>query len=874
VGLKKVKKEKQVVSHVDCSTCPINIKQLRNPDMKPSGSDNPLIYNLGEAPGSDEDKDNEQFVGKAGKLLRTSLKKAVHNWFPDEDEGEFITEYMRWNNTIRCRPVDEFVNNREPDKIEIACCRQSVLDDIEKTKPLIITGYGLVPLKNLLGGKFISQWRGRVIPITIGTHKCTYLPIYHPSYVNRQRQMTYATGGIAAKKNIEVNEEIIFNHDVDRALALLKAMVDGYKPIEAVNSGYFDGILGTVDPDTIKFTLEQMHRYSALGFDIETFSEETEEAKMFRPWGKGARWLTASLSCGEFTLAFPVDHPAYPNMVKEIKLFFEKYTGRIICHNMKFEGIWLNHYLGADVVRRIQWDDVWGQAYTLDERTSDKEGMFSLGKLTQLHFGFNIKNFSKLDKKNLVNEDIEDVLRYNGGDAKWTYYLDDLNLPVIKEEKLTEIYEHTKNTSLTLMFTETAGVLVNQSVVETIDKDLTPKMETLKQAIHNEPTVEKFIKKEGDFKILSAPNLTNLFKNYFKIPLVKTTKKGGYSTDKEALDLFIAQGIPVAKDIKDYRELHTLHAAFVAGTKSNMYDDGLLHSHFNNMFTSTGRFSSESPNLQNYPKRRNKYGRNVVCAPEGYIMLASDYAQLEARVLAMASRDKVYCKALWNNLDVHGKWARRLIEKFDLQIDINDKIAFKKYRDVVKNMMVFPLFYGSSVKSCASDLGFKDYTSEFTELVEQEFWKDYPEIKSWQRKVSNDYRQYDYVETLSGRRRHAPLTYNMVINAPIQGTASDIVTDSGNRLSRMAYKLQEPCFQYRINIHDDLTFYLRETDASDLIPVIAKAMVKPHGDWTIVPLGVELSVGYLWGELDEYTTYFTTDFYDYLGDGKWVEKSA
>ncbi|MCI0555466.1 MAG: uracil-DNA glycosylase, partial [Anaerolineae bacterium] len=169
---------------------------MRHPKMKPTGSDSPIIYVLGEAPGAEEDAKGKQFIGKAGRTLR---RRIPEKWLKD----------IRWNNCVRTRPPD----NATPGMVELECCRPSVVKDIEETKPKAIFGFGNIPLQWVLStATGITNWRGRRLPVNIGTHSCWFFPMYHPSYINRQQRKNYRNEEYSSE------EEFVFALDIKCAL--------------------------------------------------------------------------------------------------------------------------------------------------------------------------------------------------------------------------------------------------------------------------------------------------------------------------------------------------------------------------------------------------------------------------------------------------------------------------------------------------------------------------------------------------------------------------------------------------------------------------------------------------------------------------------
>jgi DNA polymerase-1 len=167
------------------------------------------------------------------------------------------------------------------------------------------------------------------------------------------------------------------------------------------------------------------------------------------------------------------------------------------------------------------------------------------------------------------------------------------------------------------------------------------------------------------------------------------------------------------------------------------------------------------------------------------------------------------------------------------------------------------LIYGSSQRSAEADLG--AYEGQLSREF-KEFWETYAAVKRWQDEVLDFYDRYGYVETAMGRRRRGPLSKNEALNSPIQGVASDLVTDAMNRLSYLAWKLRKSQYQPIWNIHDDLGFYIPEESLEDDVEFICEQMTCTPFKWITVPIGVEVSVGKEWGELEEIAKYNTYDF--------------
>ncbi|HNQ20771.1 MAG TPA: DNA polymerase, partial [Bacteroidales bacterium] len=320
-----------------------------------------------------------------------------------------------------------------------------------------------------------------------------------------------------------------------------------------------------------------------------------------------------------------------------------------------------------------------------------------------------------------------------------------------------------------------------------------------------------------------------------------------------------------------------LKSTYVDKVKS-LTIDGLVHPNYNHLFTSTGRLSSGKEddendsdiNFQNFNKYANKEIRNMVKAPDGHVFVAIDYGQLEARCLAMASNDLEFSGAIWYGEDTHMRWTDRMIELYPPVLDyVKDK---KELRNDNKSNLTFAIFYGAS-KYSVIDYYARTYRmpERIMEQIFEEFWDVYVGVKEWQEDTLRFYDKYGYVQSLTGRRRRMPMKKNEIINLPIQNTASfDICICAGNRISKLAYELNKPQYQYRLNIHDDLSYFIPKETFEDDVLFIAKEMVRPVYDFITVPLEVEISTGTNWGELKDLCKFNTSDFWEYKNN-RWVE---
>jgi uracil-DNA glycosylase family 4 len=814
-------------SSLSCNNCSLNKAALVHPKMLPTGSKNPLVYMLGEAPGQQEDEDGEQFVGRAGQTLRERI--------PEEWEG-----HIRWNNTLRCRPP----GNRDPLPLETACCRHLQEDDIAKSKPLAVFGFGNVPLEWMIGERGIHQWRGRRIPCKIKGHSFWFYPMLHPSYINRIRN--------DRKKGEEW--ERVFTADLERALSDVE--IGKEEPyVEDFKKDLLKGIAPLLSwrVEDVRQALHSLLGEQDIGLDIET--------KGLKPQAAGAKILSIAVGTYDKICTFPLDH-RQAKWSKEQRIEIDKLlldfllkSGTKWCQNAKFEQEWLSFFYGNDILFQTQWGDTMAQAHVLDER----EGK-ALEDLTIIHFGFNLKKCHSVDVKNLDNEPLEDVLWYNGTDAKYTHPIALLQQERLEEQGLLPVYEMTNRRCPALVLTQRRGLHVNQTEVQDWNKKLRKDIEKTEEKIRALPDVQDWEKEKGaKFRPSSTQDLANLLHNHLHLP--------DGSTDETVLEQLKH---PIGKLELQYRADTTLLTRYVTpympGGK-HIFPDGMVYGNFSHLVTRTGRLASDDPNLQNWPKRKRKELRNIICVPEGEWMVAADYGQIEARVIGMASRDLGLCKQLWTDFDIHAHWTRRILEEYpkwrghiiqEFELSKHDeKLIFKTCRNETKNGWVFAQFYGSSYEACAAGMGIP---SDVARGLSKEFWADYVGAKRWQDKLRTFYIENGYVETLTGRRRRAPLSINERANSPIQGTASDIVVDAMERLSVIAYEQERPQLQPILNVHDDLTFRLPDKTLEEDIEVIAREMLMCRYNFINVPLIIDVSVGKSWGALEEIQVFRSTDY--------------
>ena len=257
--------------------------------------------------------------------------------------------------------------------------------------------------------------------------------------------------------------------------------------------------------------------------------------------------------------------------------------------------------------------------------------------------------------------------------------------------------------------------------------------------------------------------------------------------------------------------------------------------------------NSDEPNQQNWPSRNDKWVRKQIVAPEGHVLVAFDYGQLEACTAAMCTKDKVLVKALWEDYDIHMEWAQKVAKRYPR---IAEGMEMKKLRSIVKNKLVFPAMFGASNNSVA---GYLNMPIEPINKLMDEFWQTFSGLYNWQKRLMNDYYDTGFVCSPTGRRRHYPLTKNQAINYPIQSVACDIVCRGMVSLSVNAVDSGKWYLHPIMNIHDDLTMCVPDDPRilEESIETIYKTMLAPAYDFINVPLSVSCSIGTNWYDMED-----------------------
>lgn len=836
----KAKRQKTIplntAKQLGCTVCPLKRGGAYNPDMPAWGAKEPTVYFLGEAPGELEDRQNRPFIGPSGALLKENI--------PDQ----FLRDY-RLNNTVRSRPPA----NRAPTELELACCRASIVKDIHESKPKVIVAIGNTALQWLFADENdkgdltkmleLAKWRGRFFPVNIEGYVCWGYCIYHPSYILRNRKT--GKDGQVYKGNFDY----LFEADMKNLFASVNM-----PPAPAVDpKHYLSGIVTTEglrsDRELTKVLnwLEKAKQFKKVALDYETTA--------IRPFKPGEKILTVSIGTFDWSCAFPLDYPNAWSTTQKEKLDtafrqFLEYPNIKIAHNAKFELEWSSFFYGKDLPKIMKFEDTQAMAYTLDER----KGTHNLDILVRTYFGFWLKKLSNLDRSRMASYSLAKILPYNALDTKWTFALYEQQQELLhNDKKLLSVYQRLLPCMQMLSALQLRGVVYNEKVLNQLMEAHKKALTQIQQTIWKLPEAKQYKQQFNEPFNIGSPTATiSMYRDVLGREKDITTESNKLSTDESMLGKLTD---PLSKMILEWRGHSKVISTYLEPLPGYVMPDGRIHTNYNLYETSTGRLSSDSPNLQNFPSKTGKEPRGIIKAPNDHILICCDYGQIEARLIGAASQDPVFCKALWENYDVHMEWAKKIAEIYPAVVGgerfLEDKKAMKKFRSAVKNLWVFPAFYGASYISIAAGL---KIPQDLAKELFDEFWEQFAGVRKWQRWLGNRYNELGYAESLFGRRRHAPLTHNAVINSPIQSTASDICVLSMVDLNSMGMDVV-------LNVHDEIGVYVHEDDLDETMDKMVRVMTKPRLSWLNIPIAVEVKIGYDWFNMEDVKTVDSTEFY-------------
>ncbi len=390
------------------------------------------------------------------------------------------------------------------------------------------------------------------------------------------------------------------------------------------------------------------------------------------------------------------------------------------------------------------------------------------------------------------------------------------------------------------------GILLDVAYLKKLSKKYHQELEKLRKKI--------FAMAGGEFNVNSPKQLGEVL--FEKLGLrakgMRKTSTGAPSTNISEL-MKLKGAHPIIDEIISYRELAKLISTYVDSLPKMVDGNNRLHTTFDQAGTATGRLSSKDPNLQNIPKR-TELGRNIrkaFIAEKGFKLASFDYSQIELRIAAILSGDPKMKEVFKNGGDIHAAVAS---EVFNVP---PEKITPEMRRRA--KVINFGIIYGMGINALKANIG---CSREEARLFYDEYFKDFKGMAEYVESVKKFARKHGYTETLFGRKRYfpeinSPLDYvrkeaeRMAVNAPLQGTAADLIKMAMVRIDEALKEkgVKENC-RMLLQIHDELLFEIKEETIPEAVPLIAEIMEGVYdGD---IPMKVHISLGKNWGNMVAY----------------------
>ena len=479
-----------------------------------------------------------------------------------------------------------------------------------------------------------------------------------------------------------------------------------------------------------------------------------------------------------------------------------------VAHNFKFDEKILSKY-GIKISGNI--NDTMIMAYVLKS-----SGKHSMDSVSEEYLGFTPIPYSKIagigkNQQTLDQIDITEVSKYASEDADITFRLfNHFKKLLSKEPVLNKLYTDIEM-PLTLIINdiEKTGVKINAQILKEQSKNLEKSITELQQ--------ECFDICGQEFNLSSPAQLRQILFEEMGLPAIKKTAKGQASTSEEVL-VQLAQDYKIAELIIKFRHLSKLKNTYTDKLPKMLDANSRVHTSYNQTGTVTGRLSSSEPNLQNIPIKsaEGRKIREAFIAEKDYYVVAADYSQIELRIMAHLSEDKNLLKAFNDGLDIHSATAAEV-----LGIELEDVTSEQRRRAKAIN---FGLIYGMSAFGLAKQLEIpRNEAQEYIDV----YFNRYPSVKEYMAAAKEFAQENGFVETILGRRLYLPeinsknvmqrnAAERAAINAPMQGTAADIIKKAMININSEIIKSYNEDIKMVMQVHDELVFEINKNKLDEI----------------------------------------------------------
>ena len=526
--------------------------------------------------------------------------------------------------------------------------------------------------------------------------------------------------------------------------------------------------------------------------------------------------------------------------VDQFKLVFENSSIVKIGQNLKYDILVLNWY-GITVQGEL-FDTM------LAHYLIDPDSRHNMDLLAENYLNYSPVSITSLigpkgkNQGNMRDAEIEKIKEYAAEDADITLQLRDVFEPILEGVNAGKLAREIENPLIyVLADIEREGVKIDQQALAEFSEVLKIDLKQLEISIYEKAGVK--------FNIASPKQLGEvLFDKLLLDPQAKKTKTGQYQTGEDVLNR-LANKSDIVADILDFRQLQKLKSTYVDALPQMINrKTSRIHTSYNQAVASTGRLSSNNPNLQNIPIRTER-GREVrkafIPRDENHVILSADYSQIELRLIAEISEDVNMMEAFDKGLDIHTATASKVYG-----IGLEEVTSTQRRNAKAVN---FGIIYGQSAFGLSQNLGIP--RKEAAEIIEN-YFNTYPGIKKYMNDTMNFARENGYVETIMGRRRYLRdinsanqtvrgFAERNAINAPIQGSAADMIKIAMIRIHQdiKDHKLGS---KMTMQVHDELVFDVPKSETTLMKNIIEERM--KNAIKTKVPILVEVGEGNNWLE--------------------------
>lgn len=820
----------------NCERC--DLFKLGRQPVPDDGGDYTILC-IGEAPGVNENLQGKPFVGRSGKLLRSTL----------ETVG-FPMDKVTFTNIIKCHPPDNKMK-----KSYIKHCYRSV--PIKSNTKLVLL-FGNTPLNAILGKSGITSWNG----VRVERNGITYAPLFHPAYLLR-------------------NDSVL-----DEWLDALDGALDTLTGIKQKRA---DDDVEYVYPVSSYPEVYEMCE-ELLNAPIIAFDTEVARLDAF---DDSNRILIVSFSDGNKAWAVPIDHPddlapASDDIINAICNTLESHPC-VIGHNIRFDALQVFAMLDCEF-------DACGDSMLASFLVNSRRGIHGLKRLAGVHLGM----FDYDEELTLYISDhdckydgvpLHILLPYAAKDALASYKLHDMLLSSLSDKQRALYHELMIPTSNTLSRMQANGMAVDYDVADRYRRVYSTAVKSILDDINNDPMVLKYVRKRevtlrSLMKSTKTPRKFNFNpgswvqkgavlygSEYYALKPLGTTGTGKPSTKRAIIEPYKGK-CPLVDSLISHSMLSKMLNTYILPIANRKFasSDGRVRSNFSQHTVETGRLSSSQPNMQNIPVPEKEPGTILEYQPikamfthtwPGGCLLSIDYSGIELRVFASLAKCQAMIKVHASGRDFHTAVGAMVSGK-----DYDDISKAERYRYKWVN---WTLLYGGSEYTLESLYGIS--LKEGRKVI-SDYYDMFPEVLEYKEECSAFAREHGYIETPFGLRRALPFINDRnrskrakaereAVNTPVQGAAGMVTLQALVIIDKLMRQREYRSMLVN-TVHDSLLTDVYPGELAELVQLQVDVMEDIVGyaceympsidmSWLTCPLSVDVETGSHYGMLEHYT---------------------